>query len=148
MALPFSPAIILIAIINVAAVLVLLYWGRFLVKRVKENTEFADLLLQHERMEIDVKPLGRWKGSGGEEDTRANQRGSSRDGKANGRRMGASSAKGLLRNIDVWKRSKLKEGKEWKGGNGEQHTPTTVLVAQEEVKSNSLRHRRTQNTAL
>lgn len=106
--MPISPHVMLIATINVSAVLILLYWGRFLVKRVKENTEFADLLLQHRRIEDDVKPLGRYKGL--DEVDVSTIQGTNPVREASYARRPKSSSR-VLRNLDVWKWAKSKESR-------------------------------------
>ncbi|KAK5097653.1 hypothetical protein LTR70_000634 [Exophiala xenobiotica] len=104
----FSPTTVLVTTINIAAVLAILYWARFLVKHIRENTEFADLLLQHERIEADTKPLGIWKGNvSKQQDAISTQQ------EARTARSAGGSRSRVLRNIDVWKRAKYEAV--WKG---------------------------------
>lgn len=131
-----SPAAVLVTTINIAAVLVILYWARFLVKHIKETTEFADLLLQHERIEADTKPLGTWKG-----DASKQQDAISRPQETHTARSAGGSR--VLRNIDVWKRARY--GALWKGAGRELSVRSPVAISEDFVVSSAdgVRQRRT-----
>lgn len=128
-----SPATILITTINVVAVLVVLYWARFLVKHMKENTEFADLLLQHERVEADTKPLGMWKA--GADRQRERESHVVRQNGPRTVRSGGGRYDRVLRNIDVWKRAKYGASRAETGQELGVHAP--VAVAEEVVPVDS-----------
>jgi len=134
----FSPTTVLVTTINIAAVLAILYWARFLVKHTRENTEFADLLLQHERIEADTKPLGIWKGNvSKQQDALSTQQ------EARTARSAGGSRSRVLRNIDVWKRAKYEAVR--KGPGRELGVPDTVAIAEDSVISSGdgVRQRRT-----
>jgi len=130
-----SAPLILITTINIIAVLILVYWARFLVKRTRENTEFADLLLQHQRVEDDDKSLGRWGNSVQEETDGPNLK---REETYAAR---SKTSERVLRNLDVWKWAKYKEVRSQVQREQVQHDSSTNQIKQQETTA--IRQRRT-----